>query len=179
VCPVFSNDRPLSGSAELATELRLRAWHVEQPTFFRHLPPVVLFGEMCTQWRSLFGALGKCSMIALPWRCWGVAGEGGGGFLNFWGESRRGMLGFLACLVICERGVPLFWNQFASSWFVVSSLAWTFVVPFRAHRKSLLLLDCAVVCCGTKMMKGQLWHPFQKQQGEPCCPTSCTHFALL
>jgi hypothetical protein len=52
---------------ELVTHLRLHAWHVEQPTFFRHLPPAMLFGEMRTQWHSLFGMLGERSMIALPW----------------------------------------------------------------------------------------------------------------
>jgi hypothetical protein len=40
-------------------------------------------------------------MLGCGWR-------GQGGFLNFEGEPRREMLGFLACLAIRERGVPLF-----------------------------------------------------------------------
>jgi hypothetical protein len=34
------------------------------------------------------------------------------------------------------------------------------------HRKSLLLLDGAVVCCGAKMAKGQLHHEQQMEQTE-------------
>jgi hypothetical protein len=97
----------------------------------------------------------------------GCGWKGRGHFFEFWGRIKEGNAGVSCLFAICERGVPLFWNQLASFWFVISSLAWTFAVLFRAHRKSLLLLKRVVVCCGAKMAKGQLWHPFQMQQGEP------------
>jgi MFS family permease len=96
----------------------------------------------------------------------GCGWEEGGEFFEFRRRTEEGALGFLACLAIHERGWRFAFLIFLGPvclilvlWF--PSLAWALVLPPRAHRKSLLLLKREAACCGTKRVKGQLWHPFQ------------------